>query len=89
MADIVSFSTEEKALLVEKIKTYFARELDQEIGGFDAEFLLDFFSGEVGKHFYNKGLYDGMDAAREKFELIADEVCYALEKPTGTEGKRR
>ena len=88
MADIVSFSAEEKALLIEKIKAYFLRELDQEICGFDAEFLLDFFSAEIGKHFYNRGLYDGMDALKEKLELIADDVCYVLEKPTAPERKR-
>lgn len=80
MAGNVTFSPEEKAMLVEKIKTYFARELDQEIGGFDAGFLLDFFSEEIGKHFYNRGLFDGLEALRAKLELITDDVGYTLEK---------
>jgi uncharacterized protein (DUF2164 family) len=88
MSAIVSLSPEQKALLVDKIKTYFARELDQEIGGFDAEFLLDFFSNEIGIHYYNRGLYDGMDALKEKLELLADDVCYALEKSADSEGNR-
>jgi len=82
MPDTITFSPQEKARLVEKIKTYFARELDQEIGGFDAEFLLDFFSREIGGHYYNRGLYDAMDTLKAKLDLIADDVCYALEKPT-------
>ncbi len=85
MSDIISLAPEEKVLLVEKIKAYFIRELDQEIGGFDAEFLLDFFSEELGKRFYNRGLYDGVDALRERFDLIADDVCYALEKTSEPE----
>ena len=89
MTDIVSFSPEEKAHLVEKIKVYFARELGQEIGGFDAEFLLDFFSAEIGKHFYNKGLNDGLDEMRVRLDTIADDVGYTLEKPTDPEGKLR
>jgi uncharacterized protein (DUF2164 family) len=89
MPRIVSFSPEEKALLVAKIKAYFARELDQEIGGFDAEFLLDFFGNEIGKHFYNRGLYDALDEIRAKLDLLADDVGYALEKPVTPEGKQR
>ncbi len=81
MSDIITFSQEEKALLVEKIKAYFARELDEEIGGFDAEFLLDFFGKEIGVYFYNRGLNDALDEMRARLDLIADDVSCALEKP--------
>ncbi|WP_345972687.1 DUF2164 domain-containing protein [Sulfurimonas diazotrophicus] len=80
MSDIVVFSPEEKAILIEKIKTYVAKELDQEIGGFDAEFLLDFFAEEIGVYFYNKGLNDGLDEMRVRIDTIADDVGYTLEK---------
>ena len=81
MADeIIELGKEQKALLVDKIKLYFERELSLEIGGFDAEFLLDFFAKEMGVHFYNRGLYDGIDAMRVKFEQIGDDIAYALEK---------
>ena len=81
MSDAISFTPEEKTLLTDKIKRYFEQELDQEIGTFDAEFLLDFFSREVGAHFYNRGLYDALEALRAKLDLIADDVGYTLEKP--------
>ncbi|MCF5942772.1 DUF2164 domain-containing protein, partial [Xanthomonas perforans] len=35
---------------------YFTEELKQQIGRFDAEFLLDFFTEEVGAYFYNRGI---------------------------------
>lgn len=82
MSESITFSPKEKALLVEKIKAYFERELDQEIGGFDAAFLLDFFAREIGVHFYNKGLNDGLNELRAKLDLLADDVSFALEKPT-------
>ena len=41
---IVEFSCDEKKIIVGRIQTYFREELDQELGGFDAEFLLDFFA---------------------------------------------
>ena len=43
MTSPIEFSQEEKDQLIPKIKMYLKEELDQEIGNFDAEFLLDFF----------------------------------------------
>jgi uncharacterized protein (DUF2164 family) len=42
MSDI-KFSKEEKERIVNKVKIYFDSELEQDIGGFEAEFLIDFF----------------------------------------------
>jgi len=80
MADI-TFSKEEKEILVKKIKLYFSEELDQDIPQFDAEFLLDFFSEEVGPYFYNRGLYDARSMLERKIESITDGF-YEIEKPT-------
>ena len=77
----IEFSKEEKAAIVNKIKLYFAEELDQNIGGFDAEFLLDFFAGEIGPYFYNRGLYDAQAVLEKQVETIG-EAIYTLEKPT-------
>ena len=38
----ITFTKSEKALIVRKIQLYFSDELKQQIGQFDAEFLLDF-----------------------------------------------
>ncbi|TDO96943.1 DUF2164 domain-containing protein [Marinomonas balearica] len=67
--------------LVGKIKRYFNEELDQDIGGFDAEFLIQFFVKELGPYIYNQGLSDAHSLFNEK----ADELSYLiqeLEKPT-------
>ena len=77
----IQFTSEEKELLVRKIQLYFSEELKQQIGGFDAEFLLDFFSGEVGAYFYNRGLYDAQAALATRLEDIQDSI-FQLEKPT-------
>ena len=76
----IKFSKEETDRIVSKIKTYFNDELDQDIGGFEAEFLMDFFAKEMGSYFYNQGLSDAHTLFLEK----ADEVGYLiqeLEKP--------
>ena len=80
MADI-EFSKQEKDVLVGKIKLYFREELNQDIGSFDAEFLLDFFAEEVGAYFYNRGLYDARAVLETRLESI-DEAIYEIEKPT-------
>lgn len=76
---MIEFSREEKEVLVEKLKTYFQDELDQEIGGFDAEFLLDFFSREMGAYFYNRALADVQSMLEEKMLTIND-ALYEMEQ---------
>ena len=80
MTDI-TFSKEEKALIVRKIQLYFSEELKHQIGQFDAEFLIDFVSQELGSYFYNRGLYDAQAALSAKLEDIQDAI-YQLEQPT-------
>lgn len=80
MAEI-SFFREEKEIIVQKIQAYFSAELDREIGRFDAEFLLDFFAGEIGPYFYNRGLLDARAVLARKMDSISEEID-ALEKIT-------
>jgi len=77
---MIEFSKEEKQALVEKIRTYMNDELDQEIGQFDAEFLLDFFSDNIGKFYYNRGLYDAQAILEARLDAITEAVA-ELEKP--------
>jgi uncharacterized protein (DUF2164 family) len=75
----IEFSREEKELIGRKIQLYFSDELDQEIGQFDAEFLLDFFAREIGPFFYNRGLYDARAVMETKLVDIG-EALYEIEK---------
>jgi len=77
----IEFDESQTSEIVAKIKDYFRRELDQEIAQFDAEFLLDFFSQEVGAYYYNRGLEDARTILEEKLESITD-AFYEIEKPT-------
>ncbi|HOY22742.1 MAG TPA: DUF2164 domain-containing protein [Cellvibrio sp.] len=77
----IEFSKAEKELIVRKVQVYFSREMDQELGQFDAEFLLDFFAKEVGAYFYNRGLRDAQSVIEAKVADIAD-ALYEIEKPT-------
>lgn len=77
----IEFSKAEKELITRKVQQYFSRELDQELGQFDAEFLIDFFAKEVGAYFYNRGLRDAQSVIEAKVADIAD-ALHEIEKPT-------
>lgn len=77
----IEFSKDEKAVITRKIQLYFTEELKQDIGRFDAEFLLDFFATEIGPYFYNRGLYDAQAILSKRMDELTDAV-YELEKPT-------
>ena len=76
----IKFNKDEKAALVQKIKLYFSEELDQQIGQFDAEFLIDFISEEMGAYYYNQGVQDAQNTLNNKVDEISD-ALYDLEKP--------
>lgn len=80
MSDI-KFSKEEKEIISKKIQLYFHEELDQKLGQFDAQFLLDFFSEEIGPYFYNRGLYDAQAILEDRMGSIS-EAIYDIEKMT-------
>jgi len=77
----IEFSKEELQILTKKIQLYFSEELNQEMGQFDAQFLLDFFAEEIGPYFYNRGLYEAQSILENRMENIS-EAIYELEKIT-------
>ncbi|MCG6202603.1 DUF2164 domain-containing protein [Psychromonas antarctica] len=78
----IEFTREQKCILVSQIKKYFDKELAQDIGDFDAEFLLDFFTEKVGGYYYNQGLNDARVLLDNKLDTLT-ESFYELEKDTG------
>jgi len=77
----IKFSKEEIEIITKKVQLYFCEELDYEIGQFDAQFLLDFISEEIGPYFYNRGLYDAQSILDDRMESIS-EAIYDIEKIT-------
>jgi len=77
----IEFTKQEKVILVTKLQKYMSNELDAELGQFDAEFLLDFISQEMGNYFYNRGLYDAKLFLENKMHDIS-EALLDIEKST-------
>lgn len=76
----ITFEPQLKSVLVGKLQRYLEDELSTELGQFDAEFLLDFISKEMGGTFYNQGIRDARAVFEARVQSI-DEDLYAIEKP--------
>lgn len=76
----ITFSKEEREILIRKLKTYFEEELDQDLGQFECEFLLDFISAEIGACYYNRGIMDAQALLASRIDDIT-EAFHELEKP--------
>ena len=66
--------------LARALSRYLKAELDLEVTGFDAMFLLDFVTETLGPHFYNQGLADAQALLAKKLDEIGESI-YQLEKP--------
>ncbi|MDI1301834.1 MAG: DUF2164 domain-containing protein [bacterium] len=77
---VIELDKASKEKLIHKLQQYFQRELHQELGGFDAEFLLDFFAEHAGVLYYNQAVTDVQAFVQKQ----AEEIGYSigeLEKP--------
>ena len=79
----IEFSKQDRAAITTKLRDYFARELDQELGQLPAEMLLDFIGKEIGGAFYNRGVHDAQQLVQQKAEDIV-EALYGLERAAPT-----
>ena len=77
----IKLSKQRTARLVPLIQDYFKTKLDSEIGQFDAEFLLDFFSAEIGVYYYNQAIADSHKLLHSQIESVSERIL-ELEKWT-------
>ena len=61
------------------ISRYLKSELDLEVTGFDAVFLLDFIIESLGPHFYNQALADAQALLSKKMDEMG-EALWQLEQ---------
>ncbi|MGF1748338.1 DUF2164 domain-containing protein [Vibrio cionasavignyae] len=74
------FEPKQRNDIIIQLQQYFSDELEQELGQFDAEFLLDFLIKKLGPAFYNKGLEDAKAVLERRVLDIGDEL-YEIEMP--------
>jgi uncharacterized protein (DUF2164 family) len=78
---MLEFTPEERTALNTRVQEYLSTELGVELGRFDVEFLVDFFTKEIGAFYYNRGLYDAQAALEKRLDDVRESIL-SLEKPT-------
>jgi uncharacterized protein (DUF2164 family) len=76
----IELPKETQDALARALSKHLKDELDLEVAGFDAVFLLDFITETLGPHFYNQGLADAQALLAKKLEEIGESI-WQLEKP--------
>jgi len=80
----IELTPEQTARVVGLLQNYFNDKLDSDIGRFDAEFLLDFFSAEIGVFYYNQAISDANKLLTGQLEDMTEKLS-ELEKWTSAE----
>jgi uncharacterized protein (DUF2164 family) len=78
---MLEFTPEERTALNTRVQEYLSNELGVELGRFDVEFLVDFFTKEIGAFYYNRGLYDAQAALEKRLDDVRESIM-SLEKHT-------
>jgi uncharacterized protein (DUF2164 family) len=63
------------------LSRYLKRELDLEVTGFDAVFLLDFVTETLGPHFYNQALADAQALLGKKLDEMGEAIWQLEQTP--------
>ena len=76
----IELAKDTRDALARALSRYLKDELELEVKGFDAVFLLDFITERFGPHFYNQGLYDAQALLAKKLDAMGEAIL-ELEKP--------
>ncbi|MGO1368224.1 MAG: DUF2164 domain-containing protein [Senegalia sp. (in: firmicutes)] len=64
----IKISNDKKQVMTEKIKVYFLKERDEDLGDLAAELILNFFLEELAEDIYNKGIDDSYTYMSDKLQ---------------------
>ena len=70
-------SKEQKANAAALVREYLSEHCEVEIGGLQADFLIDFITDNIGPYYYNRGIADSVafisDKVEDMYVLLKDE----------------
>ena len=64
----IEIDQQKKKILIEKIKVFYSKEMEEEIGEFKAKKLMDFFMNELAVQIYNMAIEDAKDYMTQRIE---------------------
>ena len=77
---MIDFTPSQRAEMIERVRAYCSNELSIELGRFDTEFLVDFFTREIAPYYYNQGLLDAQASLLKRMDDVKEAIM-SLEKP--------
>ena len=77
---MAALEKDDRTALARTLRAHLKDELDVEVGGLEAEFLLDFLAERLGPRFYNLGLRDAATALAKRMDVLT-EALEELERP--------
>lgn len=82
MKQPTALTPDERRAAAARLRVVLAEQLDVEIGGLEAEALLDSLTRDVGAVFYNRALTDARAVVAAKAEDL-DDALHALSRDSG------
>ena len=79
---MITFTPEQRNELIQRVRTYCEGELSLELGRFDVEFLVDFFTNEIGPVYYNHGLFDAVAMLDKRVDDLRESMLTLEQRPT-------
>lgn len=76
---MITFTPQQRNELIQRVRSYCEGELSLELGRFDVEFLVDFFTKEIGPVYYNQGLFDAVAMLDKRVDDLRESML-TLEK---------
>ncbi len=70
----ITIDERRRALLVERLRTLFREEFDEELSPFRGGQVLDFFLAELGPQVYNQAVQDARKFLQERLDDLDAEV---------------
>ncbi len=71
---MITFTPEQRIELIQRVRTYCEGELSLELGRFDVEFLVDYFTKEIGPVYYNQGLFDAVAMLDKRVDEVRESI---------------
>ena len=79
---MITFTPEQRNELIQRVRNYCEGELSLELGRFDVEFLVDFFTKEIGPVYYNQGLFDAVAMLDKRVDDLRESMLTLEQRPT-------
>ncbi|MBY6187322.1 DUF2164 domain-containing protein [Marinobacter hydrocarbonoclasticus] len=76
---MITLDPAQRTATLRQLTDYFEQQLDQDLGQFEGEFLLDHLLKTLGPVIYNQALQDAQALLQPRMELVVESL-YELEK---------